>query len=439
MRRLLIGLFIFFSVCYILNNLIFIINRAKHDVSPLQEDTTSFGELRFPKREHFNQGLLIASVDTQKLIPYFNNPNIPQKQSTINFDIINNIKTSLQNIQKTPNSALINKTLNNETYKLNNIMNNIMNNTTNPTYVLNEGSVSLSVPLSDIMEESNNIFSDYGPFELIYINTNAKDNKIDKYYRRRKLSDNSTIYYIETYYGKTNKPVSTIFYNAEDLKLPDMDILKQEQVVLGLRNLGKMIIENRLTLYGYNNKIYLFDKSYDGFQPMLITFRTSITPSQMKYKIYTIFGINYQSNAYTDMLENEDKTYNKYIVYLRPSICDDLIKKFPEKLIVIPLLQELKFNINGITERNYNSYGLNETYLCLRVGSFIPNNPDEIIKVNDELINFVIDSAKIKSENIYYRLLNVEGFSWDAINDFMNKLSTYVYVFQISLLFIKKF
>ena len=414
MQKFLIVLSIFFIVCYISNNALFFINHAK--------------------RESFNQGQLITSIGTQKILPFFNNPNIPQKQSTINFNAVNIIPIYLPSVESNtePNTESNTKSNTESNTKSNTEPNTESNNTNKPLFIntdsqINKDVVGLNILANKSQIETNNsanIFDNYGPAELIY--TNKEDNKTSKYYRRKKLNNNSIIYYIET-----NN--SVVFYNLEDLKLPNIDALKLDNTIISQRNLGINIIPNRLTIYGYNNKIYLTDYNYNYFQPFLLNFRTLLSPNQMKNKIYNIFGINYQLNAYINTIQEDTKKYNQYVIYLRPTECDKLIKSFEDNIIVIPLLQELKINMNGITLSTYNTYELNESLLCMRVGSFISNNPDDIIKFNNELINFVIDSKKIKNENIYYNLLLVEGITWDSINNFMNKLSTYNFVFHISL------
>jgi len=405
-----------------------------------------------PNFEAFGQGQFIP-INTQTLLTNFNNPNIPQTQSTINFNFLNNpfLVPSNSNSNSNSSESKINietekNISNNRNYNSTNINTSLFINTnslinpdvTNLNVSANKSrTVSGSGSGSDSNSDSKNRpnmfeFKEYGPGELIY--TNKDGNIITKYFRRRKLSNNSVIYYIETYSGNDiSFPISTVFYNLEDLKLPNIDALKLDNVIIGHRNLGTNIKPDRLTMYGYTNKIYLTNNIYNYFQPFLLSFMTNLSPELMKNKIYDIFKINYQLNAFVSTIQDDKKKYNQYVIYLRPSICDNLIKSFGDNINVIPLLQELKIKMNGVTLSVYNSYELNESLLCMRVGAFVSNNPEDILNFNNELINFVINPIKIKNENIYYNLLLIEGLGWDHINNFMNKLSTYNFVFHISL------
>jgi len=417
--------------------------------------------------------------------------NVTGGIATLNFDVIK-VPTEVKSIQREKIQS-VNNDYNiqyNETSDLPSLQTQKNENITTELNKLIDNSTKTETNINDIQQK---IFDLYGPEELI--GSYKYDNKIDNYYRRRNILNNDIIYYKQPTYTiqtdsssvynlfpqnrstitetsqiqnkffktesilnndriddvsakKTKITQRPVFYTMTDLvkqlKMDNTktDLLNKEEKILGLRNLGKMIIYKRLTFIGYINKIYLTDETYNGYQSLLLVFGKYMLPEVIKSIVHKIYGINYQMSAYVNNIEDEEKSYNEYIIYLKPSISDYLKKKYVDQyndsITIFPLLQELKFNMNGITKQNYDSYGLDPTYLCLRIGSFVANDLDIVQGFND-YISTMINKSNIKIENVFYKLIKVEGLDWNSINNFMNQLSTYPFVFQLSLHILKEF
>jgi hypothetical protein len=293
--------------------------------------------------------------------------------------------------------------------------------------------------------------------EHIYHSNNAD------YYRKRIVADDNTDTFV--YYEKVKDNMIIIKY--EDMNMPNKDIVKEDELLIKGRTavrgsqailravrttetkkipvwtesilLGeeiphapidaivseKKIIdinEKQLSLIQYANKIYEHDKTLDIKQSMLLVIKGDVHLDDMKSIVNPHEIVN-------------NSTKGNFVIYIRPSELDNLKEtKLTDKILAasIPLVSALKINMSGITEERYNSQGLVQSYLTLQIGYFSSNSSSSFT----EYINSTFGENKILDLGQNYKRINIEGYKWKDIMDFMDVLALFPHVYELLLLFI---
>lgn len=361
---------------------------------------------------------IIVPISTNKITNSVIN-NIPSEQITINLDNIN--KQSLVEIKKEiPTKAETKKEI--------------------LSLVETKKEIS-TLPIIN-KKEQGYIFSNIYRFEEIL-------NIIQNIYycRRKNKVINEYVYYKRIM--NNNGLYDIIFYKLDDnnFDIPDKELLEYNDKIINIRDIDNINEEHekykskilQMNIYQYNQKIYQKIISYDVVQSMIITFSNLNTSNNLTYIANKIFlnKMDIQVNAYTSEIDKNTDSYDRFIFYAKPSILDIFKEKYEnqynEKIIIIPLLNQLKIDMNNINNSMYNSTGLIETKLCIRIGQFKTSNIDELNYYNDFINQFIIDKTLYIKETEKYSSIIVEGLIWDNINSFMNIISTYQNIFHISL------
>jgi hypothetical protein len=165
----------------------------------------------------------------------------------------------------------------------------------------------------------------------------------------------------------------------------------------------------------------------------LISTINYFTKDDLYNYLMSIVKNDYQIMVYLNYIQDDSQKYNMFIIYIKPSILDIIIKKIG-KISVKLLTSEDKIHYNDINYKTYISNGLIETYLLLIIGKF-----DDVIMDNNILLNInKITGSNLKefkkNNNIKnYYFLNIEGLNWNIIIKLINELSTCHNIYQLSL------
>ena len=313
--------------------------------------------------------------------------------------------------------------------------------------------VSPVIDLSSSSIDSDKLYdTEYSIDTLLYIIKNS--NKAEYYYKTDKIiiDDNNFTGKIinTTYYTKTIINSKEIIDNIKytDIDLPNKDIILYENklgsnnVPVYYNNFKKYICQDSsLSLFQYTNNLYNNIDTYNIPQCFLININNKYKLDNFKNMVNTVLDsnnkpilIDNQIGVYTNIILKKNNIYQKFIIYTVPSLINKFEnlyeKKYNDNINIIPLLSQLKINMNDITFKSYNSMYLINRTLFLRLGMFNSKYNNDISDIINKIIT---NEQKIVKEDDLYTVLILQGLHWLTIISIINLLSTYPNVFQLTL------
>lgn len=263
----------------------------------------------------------------------------------------------------------------------------------------------------------------------------------------------------ETYYREFDEKQNEYIYKRKTKKFSDPTNIIEETVLLKdllLPNISNLIYKDNLiklklkTQTKQNNNtgfniyiIQLEDESFnDNIDNVSLKINRLINDTlRSVIKQIKIITTDYQIRAYTNETEKKETKYKKIVIY-----CSEkemyIIKENKMYALKIELLKNNeKIFLNDITFGKYNTIGLEQSNLFIRIGKFTPNNKQDDIDLLYYIQNLFIGrdyndyitTSSTKYNNNMYLIINVEGLDYEIIMLFIDLIAMLPHVYHISL------